>query len=46
MMVMKIEKKKVQKSVIKRNVDFKDYKNCLEENLLKNEMSHLKMILK
>ena len=46
MMMMKIKKKEEQKSVIKRNVNFKDYKNCLEEKLLKNETSHLKMILK
>ena len=42
MMMMKIKKKEEQKSVIKRNVNFKDYKNCLEEKLLKNETSHLK----
>ena len=40
------KKEKSTKSVIKRNVDFKDYKNCLEENLLQNEINHLKMILK
>ena len=29
--------KGTEKCVIKRNVKFRDYKNCLEENQLKNE---------
>ena len=41
---MKIKKQKAQKSVIKRKLKFEDYKNCLLEILLENEINHLEKI--
>ena len=39
MMVMKIKKQK--KCALKQSLQFQDYKNCLKENQLANEMNYL-----
>ena len=42
-MVVKIKKQKAQKKcVVKRKLNYEDYKNCLEATQLENKMSDLK----
>ena len=44
--MMKIKKKKTQKSVIKRKLKFQDYKNCLEAVQIENKINHLQKKIK
>ena len=39
--MMKTKKQKAQKSVIKRKLNFKGYKYCLEETQLENKLNQL-----
>ena len=41
MIMMKTKKQKAQKSVIKRKLNFKGYKYCLEETQLENKLNQL-----
>ena len=41
MTVVKIKKQKVQKSVIKRKIKFKNYKNCLNATQLDHKITYL-----
>ena len=41
MAVVKIQKQKAQKSVMKRKLKFENYKNCLEATQLENKTNHL-----
>ena len=38
---MRIKNQKTQKSVIKRNLKFRDYKNCLEAAQIENKINYL-----
>ena len=40
MMVVEMKKQKVHKSVIKRELRFQNYKNCLEANQLDNKIKY------
>ena len=39
--MMRIKNQKTQKSVIKRNLKFRDYKNCLEASQIENKINYL-----
>ena len=40
--MMRVKKQKVQKNCfMKRELKFKDYKNCLEEDKVENKINHL-----
>ena len=41
MIMMKTKKQKAQKSVMKRKLNFKGYKYCLEETQLENKVNQL-----
>ena len=41
MIMMKTKNQKAQKSVIKRKLNFKGYKYCLEETQLENKLNQL-----
>ena len=43
-MVVKIKKQKAQKCVIKRELIFGNYKNCLEATQLENKINYLEKI--
>ena len=44
MTVVKIKKQKAQRSVIKRQLKFENYENCLEATQLENKINHLEKI--